>query len=376
MELDLVGVYPYSAEFDPFLRHASLLDKTFRIKALISPYGWGLVGQTFSLETERIDLTVVSEFDTVISDIDTIFIPYFYADENMETLIIKDIEDIALFVKKIICAAKLSKQNTKILENICEAAGCIFEDLNQLTHVEQYELMDSFEENPAIENIDVPIIVIAGLWEETDKFEVSLALRKKFLQNNYKVTQIGSRNCCELFDFHSFPGFMLRSHVDAVDKIIHFNRLIKHLTENERPDIIILTIPGAIKNLSDEITKGFGILPHIIFQSIMADYLIFCTMYDECSIQFLQEISTMCKYKFDCPVDCYHMSNMLFDLAESKSRKRVVINRFDRNDVSLAVELGFKNSPISVMNILEQTSQDMLFAMIIDKLAGTDCQII
>jgi len=376
MKVDRIGVYPYSAEFEPFLWHTSLLDKAFQIKALISPLGWGLVGQTFLLEAEEKELTVVSELESVLNDIDTVFIPSFQVDERVETLIIKEIVAIVPSVKKIICAAKLSAQNTDNLKNACEKVGCIFENLNLLKSPEQYGLVRQIEENPPIESIDAPIVVIAGLWEETDKFEVSLALRKKFCSNDYKVTQIGSRNCCELFGFHSFPGFMLDSCVDAADKIVYFNRWIGHLVRAEKSDIVIVTIPGAIKNLSDKLTKGFGLLPHIVFQAIIADVLIFCTMYDDGSIEFLQEISTMCKYKFDSPVDFYHMSNILFNLSESKTRGRAVINRFDRDEVSHAVEKGFGNSPIPIFNMLEQHSHDELFELVTDKLSGKDFQVI
>jgi len=375
MEINRVGVYPYSTEFEPFLRHNSLLDQSFEIRELISPLGWGLVGQTFLLENGK-ELTVVPEFESVINDIDTVFIPSFQVDDKVETLITKEILAVVPSVKKIICAAKLSSQNTENLKNTCEKADCIFENLNLLKSPEQYGLVHQVEENSSIESIDVPVVMIAGLWEEIDKFEVSLALRKKFVQDGYKVTQIGSRNCCELFGFHSFPGFMLDSCVDATNKIIYFNHWIWQLTKAEKPDIVIVTIPGAIQNLSDRFTKGFGVLPHIVFQAIMADFFIFCTMYDESSIQFLQEISTMCKYKFDCHVDCYHMSNLLFDLNESKVKDRVIVNRVERNDVSCAVGTSFKNSPIPIINVLEKSSQDRLLELVVNRLSGKDVKII
>jgi len=369
-----VGVYPYNAEFEPFLRHTSLLDPAFKISALISPVGWGLVGQV--IETGGGEWAVISEFEPVLNDIDTVFIPAFHANENVETLIIKEIQTIVPQLGKIICAARLTVKNTESLQAACEQAGCVFENLNISKSAEEYRLSRPTDQNPTIAPLETPIVVIAGLWEETDKFEASLVLREKFIENNYRITQVGSRNCCELFGFHSFPGFMLDPCVDAADKVVYLNRWIQQLAKTEKPDIIILTIPGAIQNLNEKFTKGFGILPHIVFQAVMADFFLFCTMYDEGSLQFLQEISTMCQYRFDCKVDCYHMSNLLFDLNASKERSQVMIDRVYRETVSEALDKGYKDSPIPIVNLLDQQSWDKLFELVMNKLSGEDFQIL
>ena len=365
-----VGVYPYSIEFDPFLRHTSLLDPAFQISALISPAGWGLVGQVIG------EWTVMSTFEPALNDIDTVFIPAFHAAEKVETLIIKEIEAIVPRLKKVICAANLSAQNIESLQVTCVQAGCLFENLNILKTPEAYGLTRPTEQNPPLEPLEVPIVAVVGLWEETDKFEASLVLREQFLQNGYRITQIGSRNCCELLGLHSFPGFMLDPGVDAVDKIIYFNRWVSQLAEAEEPDLILLTVPGAIQNLNETLTKGFGVLPHLVFQAVMVDFLLFCTICDEHSMQFLQEISTMCKYKFGCNVDCYHMSNLQFDLNASKALGRVVINRVYRDMVSQALEKGLKDSPLPIVNVFDQASKDKLFDFVVGRLSGEDFQIV
>ena len=83
----------------------------------------------------------------------------------------------------------------------------------------------------------------------------------------------------------------------------------------------------------------------------------------------------MCKIKYDCQVDCFHMSNLLFDLAESKARNRVITNHIDRLNVSRTVATGLENSQIPIINIFDKLSQDKLFKMVIDKLSGEDCKV-
>jgi len=376
MQLMNVGIYPYCDEFKPFLRHMLLLNSSFQLKALIAPAGWGLTGQTIITGTGNKGWTVISEFESVIHSIDTIFIPEFHVAKDVETLIIREIEPIIPHLKRIICAASLNKQNETILQTICMQAGCILDDLNLLRTTADYSLVCPSEKNPPLKRIDVPVVAVAGLWEEMDKFEVSLVLREIFIENGYRVTQIGSRNCCEIFGFHSFPSFMVDSTVDAADKVFYLNQWICLLKDTERPDVILLTVPGAIQNYNERFTNGFGILPHVVFQAIMADFLIFCTMYDFNSIQFLQEISTMCRYRFGCEIDCYHMSNLYFDINESEEQGKVIVNRINREIVSQTLEENFKDSQIPIINILEQSSRDKLFGLLLGKLSGEDFQIV
>ena len=368
-----VGVYPYSFEFDPFLNHLCLLESNYKITALISPSGWGLTGK--KIETEHGTWTVMSDITQVLDIIDTVYIPSFNVADNVEALILKEIENVTPYIKKIICSAKLSKRNIKRLQSICIKSGCLFENLNDLQCPASFEPISVTEENPSIEDIDVPVVVIAGLWEKTDKFEASLVLREKFIQSGYRITQIGSRNCCELLGFHSFPNYMLDPNIGATNKIISFNNWIQTLVQKEKPDVVILTIPGAVQNLNDKNTKGFGILHHIVFQAISADFLLFCTMYDNNSIRFLEETSLMCKYKFGSEVDCYHMSNLLFDINATKEMRKVIVNQFYRKAVTQALENSFKNSPVPIVNILEKSSWESVFNFIIDKLSDIDVQI-
>jgi len=371
-----VGVYPYSSEFDPLIRHANLLDPSFQIVALIAPTGWGMTGKQITNEAQDGKWIVASEFEPFLSNIDTVFIPDFHVDENVETKIIKKLEVVIPNLQRIICAANLAVRNKEHLKALCVQSGCMFEDLNTQRELEEYGLVKQIAQHPSIHPINTPILVISGLWEETDKFELSLALREMFVKDGYNITQIGSRNCCELFGFHSFPDFMFDKHTDATDKIVYFNQWIKRLESIEKPDIIVLAVPGALQNLSEQVTRGFGVLPHIVFQAVVADFFLFCTMYGADSIEPLQELSTMCKHKFGCEIDMFHMANTYFDLIASEMNKQAVLNRVYRETVSQAIEENCKNSPIPIVNALDQPSLDVLYRSIINKLSGEDVQIV
>ena len=380
MKSMFVGIYPYSAETEPFLRHTCLLNPNYKICALFAPSSWYSVGKKItSLDNDIVWMVMdLAELKRDGHCIDTLFIPNFNVTEEIEQFLVDEIEATIPYLKRIICAAQLTKQNVERLQTVCSKieSECIFENYNVLKKPRDYGIAPPTKQNPSLLTIDTPIVVIAGLWEETDKFEISLALRKKFLKNDFRVTQVGARNCCELFDFHSFPSFMFNPSIDAVDKVFYFNRWIRSLAATENPDVIILTIPGAIQDLNEQFTKGHGVLPYITLQAILVDFLIMCTPYGIDSVDALCELSTMCEYRFGANVDCFHMSNLSFDMFTSEERDKVMINHVYRESVSKHIEEFLKNSSLPIINAWDVQSIDMLFDLIVDKLSGEDFQIL
>ena len=55
---------------------------------------------------------------------------------------------------------------------------------------------------------DTPIVAVAGTGSFTQKFDLQLYLRKELLNLGYKVSQVGTRPYCEMFDFQSMPKWM------------------------------------------------------------------------------------------------------------------------------------------------------------------------
>ena len=180
--------------------------------------------------------------------------------------------------------------------------------------------------------------------------------------------QIGSSPYSGLFSFHSFPSFMFDSDMDGNMKILLFNRYIKRLEREEKPDIIILGVPGAVQNLSEEFTLGFAMTPYLTFNAVLVDYLILCSFF-ETSEEFLKMVSTMCEYKFDCPVDCFHISNLAIDMSETSGRKRLTTLAYSSDFVRQKL-LEAESGEIQKFNLLEPENQETLFKLIMDKIAS------
>lgn len=369
MEIKRIGIYPFNDECMVFLEYSNLLNSEYRICEAASLNGWGFVGRNIKLESDNYQIKASPELFN--NKIDILFVPEFDASESVEEFIVNEIIGMVPEVSEIMCAANLSEAGVNKIRQACgdQNLNCKFLKLAEKALSDDITAIYN-DGRKNLEKIDVPIIVIAGLWENTDKFKTSLVLRNKLLKEGYRVSQIGSRNYCELFGFHSFPGFMTDSKISEIDKPLMLNRYVKKIADCEESDVIIIGIPGSIQSFNEKYTNRFGILPYITFQALLVDFLIMCTFYEYSSVKFLDEISQLCKYRFSCCVDAYHMSNLYIDLAETEEKNKVITNRIPRNIINKTLKDNYGESKIPVFNLYEDRDVDRLFDLILNKLSG------
>ena len=240
--LSLIHIlYPYAKEAEPIARHADLL-KEMQLTALISPRSFGYVGSAVALADGEA-LLVTDDIMEAAGKADVLLVPEFSASARTEAGYIDRLCRLAPHLRTLLCAARLRPQSRERLAECCAAHGCAlrFPTGDTMFTGAQAAGLDR------LELLTVPIVLVAGMWEGTDKFEVSLSLRQKLLADGYRVSQIGARSYCELFGFHSFPAFMYDPTVDETQKILLFNRFVYAVCREEKPDILLLTIPGGIQ---------------------------------------------------------------------------------------------------------------------------------
>ncbi len=367
-------VYPYSEEIQPVLRHAALLTPEWKIVSLVSPRSWGFTGQAICCGGET--LTVKPSFDGIPDSVDYILIPEFFG-SLMEPSVVKRIlsrvSPLLSRLRGVLLSAVLDEVNYEMLKSACHGV-CEFIDLNSkssdLSPVQQYVRREGVLE------IDVPVIGIMGMWDSTDKFEVSLALREKFIRNGYKVAQIGSRNYCEIMGFHSFPRFMLDPTEGEEDKIYKLNRYLKRLVDEESPDVILVTIPGGTQQLNNKFPNRFGILPFLVSKAATFDALVLCTLYEPNAGELFELISTSFKYKYGCGADVFHMSNTIFDVASISEKDAMRLNHIARNDVKTAVEENYADLTAPMVDVYDDEGAEKLYSAIVGKLTENVADII
>lgn len=306
-------IYPYDRHFTPILRH-NCLDK-YQISVLVSPNGWGGAGMDVSTYeySSPLGLNVTSDFESALLMCDAVLFTQSDHFVNFDKLIYPKILKSINAGKNIICTITLEGDIFNKIKEECNKKNVDFIYYNSLSN-ESIDYIDSEK----IHKVNIPIIFVFGMGEQTNKFEIQLALRNYFKNKGYKVSQIGSRTYCELLGFHSIPGFMFSTKVKENEKIILFNRFIKYIELMESPDLILIGIPGGIMPLNHDFTNNFGIFAYEISQATKPDASIFSMYYDNLNNKILNNFQNLVRYKFGFEIDCFNISNVKFDWNTSR----------------------------------------------------------
>lgn len=203
-------------------------------------------------------------------------------------------------------------------------------------------------------DIEVPIIGVVGLSEKTGKFEVQLSLVCALEKLGYKVTWLSSNLLSSIVGREMFPSFMLEKDMDDREQILFFNRYLKFIEKKEKPDVILVGIPGVIMPCTSKITGDFGILAEKVFRAASPDYFILNTFFEFFSDEYFEEMKNYVKYNFGCPLNAIYVNNRRVDWDDSEMT--------NNNDVTSYV--------------IEKDNLDTLVDNIIDCLCEDDSVII
>lgn len=293
-------VYPYSPKFIPVLRYRNLI--TDGVVAHISaPNGFAISGKDgFIFGKERSGYQIQ---DPRENDADGIWITpeisYLTQGERMSELEKLDVKDKAVYY-----SALLEKEEEEALLNKVTELGA-----NRIIHRKEleykYELLD---ENALLYKLDTPVIAVAGVGNNTQKFEIQLYLRNELLKLGYNVSQIGTRPYCELLGFHSFPTWMYDKTYTDYEKVIAFNHYIKAIETDEKPEVIILGIPEGIVPFNEKHSQGFGLKAYEVCRAVHPDHLIMALYEGNYTEAFFEEIKNVSKYSLNTEVNEFFIS--------------------------------------------------------------------
>ena len=297
-------IFPYNAECASLVRNRELL-LNHEIVACVSPIGYGLQGKDAAYAYGGENTGIVIS-DKKISEINFDDLLVCESSSDFDTFIMPQVKLAAECGKNVIFLYNISQQQKKEAEETCKKKNvkCVVLTNRRMD-------TDKLFEHEIIP-LSVPVVFVASVIENTNKFDVQLGLRKFLQEEGYKVSQIGTKEYCELFGFHAIPEFMYANQLSEADKIVWFNRICKSIELQEKPDIFIIGVPGATMVFNETITNNFGITAFEIANAVRPDTAIMCVPYEGYDSGFLKMIQTSSKYKLDMQVDCFNIGYFTF----------------------------------------------------------------
>ncbi|MBD7912580.1 MULTISPECIES: TIGR04066 family peptide maturation system protein [Clostridium] len=361
-------IYPYNIDFYPVLRHLNSL-KSLDIAGVVSPKGWGLTGKDAGSVGggENIGIMVESNFSNMLQSCDTVLFIESYNNLDFNSFVYPKMVEAISKGKNIISTLKIEDDIINKIEEKCEEEEVYFKSYNNLNE----NVKDIYIYKEEIKEISTPIIFVLGLCDRTNKFEIQLSIREEFIRKGYKVSQVGSKNYCEMFGFHSFPNFMYSKKFTESEKIKLFNEYIKQIEINENPDVIVIGIPGGISPINKFVTNKFGIFAYEVSQAVTPDVSILSLIYNSYSDKDIEFIKNSVKYKLGFEIDCLNIGNNAIDWAKLEETKLLNFITVDSNSVDKKKTL-LKSRYNTIYNILNLKDAKELTEYFINMLSASE----
>ncbi len=355
-------VYPYDNDFLATQRHSELLCG-YEIVKLVSPSGWGLVGKDSGSagKCKKTGIAVSGDFKEALKECDTVLFVDSHLKLDFGKTVYPKMLEANTSSRNILCGMDLGNSAKEELSALASSNGTSFSCMGK-----EKEWIPPIKNE--IYNIDTSVIFILGIAERTNKFEIQLALRKRLLNEGYKVSQIGTKNYCELFGFHSMPCFMYGNSLPEAEKITLFNHYVKKIEKSENPDVIIIGLPGGTMKFNSKHTNQFGIMAYEISQAVTPDAAVCSVLYEEYKPVFFENVLTSLKYKLGFTVDCFNISNYQLDWIRTDASKQLSYTLLESNTVTKRAE-NLSGAEIPVYNILDENHADEMSKFILGKLS-------
>jgi len=292
-----LALFPMTKNMCAVVRYLSLL-QGYVLSHLLIPNFMGLTGEDIS----RIDggtnatATLADYSKELLVECDTLFVDY---DESLTSLSLYNeaIQDAKELGKEVILSRKLIQQ--------------LQYEINETKELPISNPRIRSLENDYLQEIRIPVITVLTQGERADQFIVELALRKHFLEEGYKVSQIGSHEASQLFGFSSLPDFLFESR-DIYDKTMLFNDYVKELTDKEQSHLLILGVSGGTMKYSNRVLNDLGFLPFIACTAVRSDLPILCMFHSVYKESYFDEMFNHGRYKLGSPIRFFNISNTCF----------------------------------------------------------------
>ncbi len=289
MKNERIAIFPVDEDYLslPNNHNIQLGSKYHKISYYITLSGW-------NIENLELQLYTLEEFN--FENIDTLVLINSF--RKLEDEVIQRIVSVAVDNNiKIICARDDMDIDQEMLKRECLKKNVAYEFVS-----EEITLVGS----RLINAIEIPIVTISGVGPYVGKFEVGLYLRNSFEDAGYKTLFISPRREGKIFGTHIFPEYMYNKNLDYTTKVYEFNGYVNSLVKEEKPDIVLIGVPGEMMELSEKHQMNFGIMASAVFNAIKPDVAILNMYNMRYTDEFLEEQKKFCKYRFGMVPDLFY----------------------------------------------------------------------
>lgn len=303
-------IFPFNRETEPIVHSQSHL-KTHTITGLVAFPGSGLVGHYYYADRQKIGVSC--DFSEALQDCDAVLISDIWYEIDFQTLVLPKIMQAIGKGKMVFCSQAVFNKNRKKLSELLEASAlAVLPEPTQSTG------------EPLTARIDIPVVYIAGMGQNTGKFLTEILLQNELREAGYKTSLIASRPEASLFGATAFPSYMFDGSISDAERIYSFSRLVKQIELQEHPELILIGLPGAAFPYSYKYTEDFGTVSLLVKYAAPPDAAILCGLcpVEEDSHLYFSGMDSLFEGRFGVKPIYHFISRYTFDFAAAENRKK------------------------------------------------------
>lgn len=217
--------------------------------------------------------------------------------------------------------------------------------------------------NVLLKEIPVPVIMVLGQGENCQKFEIQLGMRKALLQKGYKVSQFGTKTYSHLFGFNQLPTII---DIPSWKKVFAYNQLFYETYIREKPDVIIIGVPGGIMPINSYEYSLFGETAFVLATAATPDIVFLSYYYADVNKEYLEMQRQYIRFRFGCDEIFFHASNTVFINNHIHKKIDYMTLKFQRVIEKLYQLMD--SLPEHLFNVFDSNLCDIVYKKVINEL--------
>lgn len=304
-------IYPFRRTLSAFVDYISSFQE-YEIAYLVAPKKSGLCGHVHGhVDYADYGYIVSDDIDEAISNSETIAL--FPAEKNLPYNVCELVKKAISLEKEVVCVFKPTHEQRIELEKFAKDHAGSIRFCYETFPWDDGHFDERYMMFQGIYTPQAKVVFVAGLIQDIDQKRICLSFAQQIQMHGYHVSILGCNSFFPFLGFHDIETLF----DDSVDTIRRLSSLIYKIDTVEKPDVILIEVPGEIMKFNNILCGDFGVSLFKVSQAVSADGMICCFPYGKYNDDFCNTINEYLQKKFDCTADCFHISNRMLLYNES-----------------------------------------------------------
>lgn len=319
------AIYPFDKDC---ICYIPLLSEKFSELRLVLPYGHAHIGKDISAldKREHVGLLLESNINLVINEIDVLIIPRYADISRTNKKLYFTVVNAALKAlqkgKNVLYGKVFNSDDELMLKQyskLCKAEFVEYDGHKQelKLHTDQKKSV-----NPLMrtKQPEASVVFVGDLLDhgKSNSTEVAIQLTYNMKQKGYKVITFIEPGLGQLLELQNINDLIPYDTMNlGVNTIATISEKINKIDMDDKPDLIIIQLPGNMLPLNAERIIDGGVYAYMISLSIKPDAFVCCTPFNINDNSYIEKLNEMINLRFGYQMTCLHLSNIKITLART-----------------------------------------------------------